>query len=195
MRTTTPAVSRLRFAVYLEFRQIRIARRDRRHRGTRTLCSLVLRYFHQYMPRNDREISAQLLDFTAMNSHSFHFEHVALNTEDYERAVQWYIQNLGLSVARDTPGEKTFLRDAGGRTVLEVYSNRNAPVLDFEDMHYLSLHIAFAVDDPDAAAEALVSAGASIVDPPRTVEGDRLVMLKDPYGIAIQLIRRSQPMP
>lgn len=127
-------------------------------------------------------------------TNSFTFEHFALNSSDYEAVVQWYVENLGLKVVRDTPGEKTFLGDSSGRTVLELYSNHSAPVLDLANSHHLSMHVAFTVSDPDTAAEDLVSAGATIIDPPKTVDGDRLVMLQDPFGLSLQLIKRATPM-
>ncbi len=123
------------------------------------------------------------------------FEHIALNLTDYADAVRWYTRHLGLAVVRDDPGNKVFLGDSSGRTVLELYSNREVDMPSYADMHPLSLHIAFAVEDPDAAADALVAAGAVMVDPPRNVAGDRLAMVRDPWGVCLQFIRREEPMP
>lgn len=127
-------------------------------------------------------------------SDSFTFEHVAFNADDYQTVVQWYVENLGLRVVRETPGQKAFLGDSSGRIVLELYANSTAPVLDLKNTHHLSVHIAFTVSDPDGAAEKLVSAGATLIDPPKSVEGDRLVMLQDPFGMSLQLIKRRDPM-
>lgn len=120
---------------------------------------------------------------------------MALNLSDYQEAVRWYTRHLGLTVVRDDPGTKVFLGDSMGRTALELYTNTEAGVPDYADMHHLSLHIAFAVDDPDECAAALVNAGAVMIDPPRTVGGDRLAMLRDPWGVCLQFIHREEPMP
>lgn len=43
--------------------------------------------------------------------------------------------------------------------------------------------------------ERLVNAGAALVGPPQTTSGgDRLAMLRDPWGLAMQLCRRATPM-
>ncbi len=123
------------------------------------------------------------------------FEHIALNLRDYDAAVRWYTGHLGLTVVRNDPGSKVFLGDSTGRTVLELYENQDAGLPDYADMHHLALHLAFVVDDPDEAAAALVQAGAVMVDPPRSVAGDRLSMVRDPWGICLQFIRRAEPMP
>ncbi|MFP4510821.1 MAG: VOC family protein [Spirochaetaceae bacterium] len=123
------------------------------------------------------------------------FEHVALNLSDYQEAVRWYTRHLGLTVVRDDPGVKVFLGDSMGRTVLELYTNTEAGLPDYTAMHYFSLHIAFAVEDPDESAAALVNAGAVMLDPPRTASGDRLAMVRDPWGVCLQLIHRNEPMP
>ena len=57
------------------------------------------------------------------------------------------------------------------------------------------LHFAFAVDDPAAVRERLLAAGASAEgELTTTAAGDQLAMLRDPWGLAIQLAKRKQPM-
>jgi len=123
------------------------------------------------------------------------FEHAALNLPDYQAATAWYKEHLGLQIARDYPGEKTFLADGHGRTILELYTNPDAPFLDLHQTNSLSLHLAFNVDDPDTTADRLVAAGASLESAPVDSGPDRVIWLKDPFGVSIQLIRRQDPMP
>ena len=105
------------------------------------------------------------------------------------------VENLGLSIVRKVPGNMTFLADPGGRPVLELYSNPSAGVMDFSGTHFLSMHLAFLVADPQAIADKLCAAGAKVVEPFKVTDaGDRMVMLKDPFGISIQFIRRARPM-
>jgi uncharacterized glyoxalase superfamily protein PhnB len=62
-------------------------------------------------------------------------------------------------------------------------------------MHPLILHLAFAVEDVDREQAKLLAAGATAdggVDV--TPAGDRMTMLRDPWGFPIQLLKRAQPM-
>ncbi len=125
----------------------------------------------------------------------FSFAHAGLNVADMEATVAWYVENLNLKVVRAVPGNMSFLADPSGRPILELYSNPAAAVLDFPETHFLTMHLAFIADDPQAAADKLCAAGARVVEPFKITDaGDRMVMLKDPFGISIQLIRRAVPM-
>jgi predicted enzyme related to lactoylglutathione lyase len=61
-------------------------------------------------------------------------------------------------------------------------------------MNPLRFHIAFAAADPDAAREALVAAGATFVDERTMPDGSRLLMLRDPWGVPLQLCKRPTPL-
>ena len=122
------------------------------------------------------------------------FEHIGVNVADKEAFTRWYTENLGVTVIRDVPGKMSFLADSEGQVIMEVYSNPDAPVLDFKETHFLTLHVAFEADDPENAARALVAAGARIVDPAKKAGEDILIMLKDPFGLSLQLIKRGTRM-
>ena len=49
-------------------------------------------------------------------------------------------------------------------------------------------------DDPDAAMAELVGAGATLVDQQTLADGSRLVMLRDPWGLPLQLCKRTTPL-
>ena len=122
------------------------------------------------------------------------FEHIGLNVSDKDAAVGWYVENLGLSVVRDVPGKMAFLADAGGIVILEIYSNENAGRLDFAATDPLAVHLAFEVDDPEEAARRLQEVGATVHDPPKRAGDDSMVMLRDPFGLALQLVHRGRRM-
>jgi catechol 2,3-dioxygenase-like lactoylglutathione lyase family enzyme len=125
----------------------------------------------------------------------FTFAHTGLNVADMEAAAAWYVENLNLIVARKVEGTAIFLADPTGRVVLELYSNPAAPVLDFPEVHFLTLHLAFLAEDPQAAADKLIAAGARIAEVFKvTPAGDKMIMLQDPFGLSIQFIRRFEPM-
>ena len=79
--------------------------------------------------------------------------------------------------------------------MLEFYNNPTVAVPDYRAIDPLVLHIAFWTDDVEAARERLLSAGASAVGEALvTPAGDHVAMLRDPWGLAIQLVHRAQPM-
>lgn len=123
-------------------------------------------------------------------------EHIAANVADPVAMAAWYVEHLGMRVVRHTP-EPTqihFLADAAGRAVIEIYRNDADAIPDYAAMNPLRFHIAFAASDPDAARAALVAAGATFVDERTLPDGSRLVMLRDPWGIALQLCKRTTPL-
>jgi glyoxylase I family protein len=123
-------------------------------------------------------------------------EHVALQVAEPAAAAVWYVEHLGFSVRRsaDEPVAVRFLADRSGSVMLEIYNNPKVSTPDYRAMDPLHLHIAFACDDVPGTVRRLVAAGAVLVSGPETIRGDELAMLRDPWGIALQLVRRQQPM-
>src|SRR5947207_14073645 len=124
-------------------------------------------------------------------------EHVAWQVQDPAAVAQWYVANLGFRVLRkiDSASKVHFLADAAGRCVLEIYNNPAASVPDYPPMNPLHLHLAFVTDDCAATRDALVEAGAKVVEALRTTPaGDQLVMLTDPWGFAVQLVMRAKAL-
>ena len=123
-------------------------------------------------------------------------EHVALNVPDPAAMAGWYVEHLGFRVVRssDEPVVCRFLADDGGG-MLEIYRNTAAPVPDYASSDPLVMHIAMEADDVPATHDRLVAAGAASVQPPHKLPtGDDMAMLRDPWGVALQLIRRAEPM-
>jgi glyoxylase I family protein len=123
-------------------------------------------------------------------------EHFACNVSDPVAMAAWYVEHLGMRIVRkiSAPPHIHFLADAHGRVVIEIYSNAVDPIPDYSSMHPMRFHLAFAAPDPDAARAALVAAGATFVDEQSLADGSRLVMLRDPWGLALQLVARAIPL-
>ncbi len=123
-------------------------------------------------------------------------EHVALNVREPAAMAAWYVEHLGMRIVRQSTVAPYihFIADAAGRTVIEIYSNPIDQIPDYASMHPFRLHLAFAAPDPDASRAALVAAGASLVDDQTRDDGTRLIMLRDPWGLALQLCKRPQPL-
>lgn len=130
-------------------------------------------------------------------SQGVRLEHVALNVEDPEAMVKWYCENLSMKLMRKGPPpvNMSFISDAGGNMMLELYHNPDAAVPDYRAMDPLQFHIAFMVDDVEAACRRLTAAGATVVQEPYvTPAGDQIGMLRDPWGVPIQPLKRAKPM-
>jgi glyoxylase I family protein len=124
-------------------------------------------------------------------------EHVAINVEDPVGMAKWYGMNLGMKVVRKGPPpiNMHFISDAGGNMMLEIYNNPPDAVPDYTSMDPLLLHIAFMVDNVKGIREKLIAAGATAVgEVTMTPSGDELAMLRDPWGVAIQFVKRAKPM-
>jgi glyoxylase I family protein len=123
-------------------------------------------------------------------------EHIAWNVSEPAAMAAWYVEHLGMRIVRRlaTAPHIHFLADANGRVVIEIYNNSADPIPDYAAMHPLRFHVAYAADDPDAARDALVGAGATFVDEQSLPDGSRLLMLRDPWGLALQLCKRARPL-
>ena len=126
----------------------------------------------------------------------FKIEHMALNVADPVGMAGWYVEQLGLSVVRHIEGsaQTHFLGDDSGNILIEIYNNPPEQVPDYASMDPLQLHLAVVSHDPDGDAERLVAAGAIRVDEVRMEDGSHLVMLRDPWGLALQLCKRARPL-
>jgi len=124
-------------------------------------------------------------------------EHVALNVKDPVAMAKWYCQNLGMRLVRKgpAPANTRFICDVGENMMLELYNNPPDAVPDYASMDPLLLHIAFMVEDVKDIREKLIAAGATPVgEASVTPSGDQIAMLRDPWGLAIQFVKRAEPM-
>lgn len=124
-------------------------------------------------------------------------EHLAFNVEDPTSLAKWYGEHLGMRIVRHVggPTQTHFLGDESGRVVLEFYRHTKAAIPDYRAMEPLVLHIAFLVDDIAATRQRLLDAGAAAAgDIATTDAGDQLVFLRDPWGLALQLVKRATPL-
>lgn len=127
---------------------------------------------------------------------TLNLEHVALNVADPAAMAAWYVEHLGMRIVRRSSVAPYihFIVDGAGRTVIELYSNATDPIPDYASLHPLRLHVAFASPDPDGSKATLVAAGASVVSDETRDDGTRLIMLRDPWGLALQLCKRPESL-
>ena len=124
------------------------------------------------------------------------FEHFALNVRDAVASSKWYEEHLGLKVVKKMTESPfmTFLADDSGTVMLEIYTNPKGETLDFGKLHPLAVHLALVSEDPTSDKNRLIEAGAQVISDDILPDGSHLVMLKDPWGLALQLCKRAVPM-
>jgi glyoxylase I family protein len=124
------------------------------------------------------------------------FEHFALNVPDVRAMSRWYVEHLGLRVvrSREEAPYTTFLADDTGRPFIEIYTNPAAVIPDYAATNPLCLHLAFIADDPRATQRRLERAGARLFLEENLPDGSLLIMMRDPWGMPLQLCRRVRPL-
>ena len=121
-------------------------------------------------------------------------EHIALEIEDPAAMAKWWTENLGFKVTLARPTGSMFIEDEAGRVAFELYrpsEGRKAP--DYHAMSILQLHFGLVSDDVDADVRRLVAAGATEVAKDE-VPGLKGVTLRDPNGLAFQVMKREKPV-
>lgn len=124
------------------------------------------------------------------------FEHFALNVSDARAVAAWYVAHLGFRIARrreDAPFTH-FLADDTGRVIVEFYSNPAASVPDYAAQHPLCFHLAVVAADARAERSRLEAAGATLFREEPQPDGSLLIMLRDPWGVPLQLCQRTVPL-
>lgn len=117
---------------------------------------------------------------------------IALTVDDYDRAVAFYRDALGLAEveAWDRPNGRGTILDAG-RATLELFDPLQAATLDAIEVGRRvsgTVRLALHVDDAGATADLLVGAGATreheLVETPW---GDRNARVRAPDGMQLTL--------
>lgn len=123
-------------------------------------------------------------------------EHFALNVEEPVAMVSWYVAHLGLQVVRQMQEAPytSFMADDSGRIMIEIYRNPADEVPLYREMNPLLVHLAFVSENPDQDSQRIQQAGATLVSDQKLEDGSHLVMLRDPWGLALQLCKRGVPM-
>ena len=123
------------------------------------------------------------------------FEHIALNVKNVEDIKDWYVANVGLKVVSEQSQAPfmTFLEDSTGRVILELYHRPEEEITNFKTKHPLSFHMAFVSQNAEKDKTRLLDKGASYVEEITKEDGSHLVMLRDPWGMPLQLCHRTKP--
>ena len=139
-------------------------------------------------------LTSMMIALGGMVAFAASIEHIALEIEDPASMVKWWTENLGFRVTLARPAGSTFIQDEAGRVAFELYrpsEGRKAP--DYRNMPILQLHFGLFSDDVAADVKRLVAAGATEVakDEAPGLVG---VTLRDPNGLAFQVMQRAKPV-
>ena len=119
-------------------------------------------------------------------------EHIGINVEEPRAMADWYCRHLSMTIVKDTGGA-LFIADQSGHGVLEIYNNPSADIPDYANTDPLIFHIAFVSKDVDADEAKLIEAGATKYKETIIEDGNMISILRDPWGLAIQLAKRAEP--
>ena len=117
--------------------------------------------------------------------------HIAIICSDYAKAKEFYIDKLGFELVREVyrPEVDDFLRMIRqGNTVLEVFIKPGYPERVTNPEAKGLRHLAFRVEDLEAAVRWLNDAGIQTEDIREDkANGGRFVFFKDPDGLPLEL--------
>lgn len=136
--------------------------------------------------------------------------HTSFTVSDLERSVAFYRDILGFEVTSIAPRDPQFIERVTGVTGADILvAYVRAPGHSLELIEYRSpedrgkvqsrpcdtgfAHVAFDVDDVDAATAAIEKAGVVPINRPQEVnagpnKGRKVVYARDPDGVTIELI-------
>ena len=125
-------------------------------------------------------------------------EHIGFGVSNPIQMGNWYKEHLGfrvLKTAGDDADGVVFLIDSKDKTILEIGRLPDEPIMDFDSIKPIQLHIAIECENPKEEAERLLAAGAKFVGecPRNSYPGER-VFIRDPWGMGIQLVSRRDKL-
>jgi len=123
-------------------------------------------------------------------------EHFALNVAEPVAMARWYVEHLGMRIAlgSNKPPYGHFLADRGEDVMIEVYHNPADAIPDYAAQAPARMHLAFVSTDPAGDRDRLLAAGAAYVEEVCLPNSGHIVTLRDPWGLAFQLVKRGTPM-
>ena len=117
--------------------------------------------------------------------------HIAIICSDWEQAKEFYVNKLGFELTREAyrPAQNDYLRMLSlGETTLEVFIRPDAPQRVNNPEAMGLRHLAFRVEDAEAAAQWLHSRGIE-TEPVREdpYNGGKFTFFRDPDGLPLEI--------
>ena len=117
--------------------------------------------------------------------------HIAIICSDWERTKEFYVNKLGFEMTLEAyrPAQNDYLRMLSlGETTLEVFIRPDAPQRVNNPEAMGLRHLAFRVEDAEAAAQWLHSRGIE-TEPVREdpYNGGKFTFFRDPDGLPLEI--------
>ena len=117
--------------------------------------------------------------------------HIAIICSDWERVKEFYVNKLGFELTMEAyrPAQNDYLRMLSlGETTLEVFIRPDAPQRVNNPEAMGLRHLAFRVEDAEAAAQWLHSRGIE-TEPVREdpYNGGKFTFFRDPDGLPLEI--------
>ncbi len=141
--------------------------------------------------------------------------HTSFTVSDLDRSIAFFRDALGFEVTSRAPRDPRAIRHITGVSGAEIeVAYIRGPGHSLELIQYLAppargqvvaepcdtgfAHVAYDVDDIEAALEAVSAHGVAPINPPWVVDrgpnaGRRVVYCRDPDGITIEFIEAASP--
>ena len=120
--------------------------------------------------------------------------HIAIICSDYDSAIKFYVDGLGLSVLSDTPrpekNDRIIMLSLGERsdTQVELFIKSDAPVRPSYPEARGLRHLAFRVNDVEKLVSDLAQKGIDAEQIRRdSFTGEKMTFIHDPDGLPIEL--------
>jgi len=125
----------------------------------------------------------------------YNIEHIGIIVKEPVAMGHWYKKVMGFNIrfeAQDEEKAVAFVTDSSEKVMLEFGKVPDVSPLSRQTDHHLQFHIAVESNDPENDVEHFVSNGARFIEKcPLSRPGDYLIVLEDPWGNCIQLVKRE----
>jgi glyoxylase I family protein len=123
-------------------------------------------------------------------------EHMAIAARETGALARWFVETLGFRVVVDGGDNGTwFIGPAEGQALIEIIKATDAPPHERARNDPGWSHLAFTVEDFDAAVKTLKEKGVTFTgDPSMSGGGDRLAFFLDRDGNVLQIVGRVKPL-
>ena len=121
-------------------------------------------------------------------------EHIGFVINNPCEAADWYHMNLGFKVLRKAANNSVaFIQESNSGLIFELIGNPDIHPIDADLTHPLQVHIAIKSENIHDDKQRLMNAGASFVMDCQTDDPNaRVCILKDPFGLNLQLAQRKE---
>lgn len=122
-------------------------------------------------------------------------DHIAIAAKDSRALAQWYCDVLGMRILFDNGKEQpTYLVGGTMGAVVEIMPDNGAKVTEHQPLDPGIRHIAFRVQDFEAAHQALAGKVLGLTPAAPAAGGGQIAFFHDPEGNLLQIVSRDSEL-